>query len=472
MTAGWEFWRIKAADAKRSAPKTFKQVVVVVQDEEGRPIEGATIQPDGLRVKGPRRVDAYGWSTNLFGSAAKVLTDREGKASVKYPVEAFPEEKLLTGEISFSVVHPAFSRERPTGFPVNGTAKPIHLTRGIPLEVSGYAGADRQPVIELVPNVSGENVRPEDWQKKEGGVFALHNLAAGGHLLQLMGRLPSGEIVYSEGFAFTAESGRPCHFELEMKPGIRLEGRLDDKVPRPVRNGRVLISVRPKEFPAWVVPEDMKDVWKKYGYARFWSSYRTIAEDGSFVFESVPPSEVDVIVQGDGFVSRNGGQPANRINSKLVTGPVIGVPQPFPLAAPVTRIEVATEPTATLKLTVKTKRGEPIEGATVYLNPNVLRMGGIFGRARPSSEGAFRTIAPLPELRYSGITDKRGVVVISNLPAISRSLDIEHTHFEVPLDGSTGLVERYVRLDLSPGITTQLEVTLQAKGKQFIGAVK
>ena len=71
-------------------------------------------------------------------------------------------------------------------------------------------------------------------------MLAYHKLSPGGHLLQLMGRLPSGEIVYSEGFAFTAEKGKDYNFALEMKPGIRLEGRLDDQVPRPVKNGRVL----------------------------------------------------------------------------------------------------------------------------------------------------------------------------------------------------------------------------------------
>ena len=69
----------------------------------------------------------------------------------------------------------------------------------------------------------------EDWQKMDNGAFAFHKLSPGGHLLQLMGRLPSGEIVYSETFPFTAEKGKEYNFSLEMKPGIRLEGRIDDQ---------------------------------------------------------------------------------------------------------------------------------------------------------------------------------------------------------------------------------------------------
>jgi beta-lactamase regulating signal transducer with metallopeptidase domain len=464
VTAGWEFSKINAADAKHLPARAFKEVLVVVEDEDGEPIEGATIQPDGLRVRGQDRASHYGWDPKLYGPASEATTDREGKARVKYPVEAFPEEELLTGEISFSVVHPDFSPTRPTEFSVDGNAKPIRLIRGIHLEVAGYFGSARQPVLELVPNVS-EGPRPEDWQKKENGIFAFHQLSPGGHLLQLMGRLPSGEIVFSEGLAFNAERGKPSNFALEMKPGIRLEGRVDEKVPRPVKNGRVLICVRPKEFPAWLVPEDMAGVWEKLGHFRFWSSYRPIAEDGSFVFESIPPGEVDVIVHGDGFVSQNGGQPENRMNSQLMPGLVIGVPQPFPLLPPLTRIDVVTEPTATLELTAKTKWGKPVAGATVYLNPNVMRMpAGIFGWARDSSEEAFRPLAPLPALPYSGITDQNGMVVLRNIPAITRGLNIEHPQFEAALQEGWG--DRYIRFKLLPGIPAKLELTLQPKGNR------
>jgi hypothetical protein len=209
----------------------------------------------------------------------------------------------------------------------------------------GYYGRDHRAVTELVPNLSQEGLHPEDWEKQETGAFAIHKLSPGGHTLQLMGRLPSGEIVYSDGMDFVAEKGQEYKFTLEMKPGIRLEGRLDDNVPRPVKNGRVLISVRPKEFPAFLVPEDYQTMYEQYGYFYFWKTYRPINEDGTFVFESIPPGEVDVIVHGDGFASKSIGQVKNRINSVLVDGPKIGIPQPFPLAGPITKIEVVTEST-------------------------------------------------------------------------------------------------------------------------------
>jgi hypothetical protein len=241
-------------------------------------------------------------------------------------------------------------------------------------------------------------------------------------------------------------------------------------VPRPVKNGRVLIDVRPQPIPRYLIPEDWGELSKQYGgYFRFWHSYRPIAEDGTFVFESVPPGEVDVIVCGDGFVSKSIGKVQNRMpDGKLANGPVIGIPQPFPLTAPLTTVEVVTEPTATLELRTKTSDGRPIEGATVYLNPNVLRMGGIFGWMRDSSEEPFRTLSPLPDLPYSGKTDKNGKVEIRNVPAVARGLEIQHPNFVAALEDKHGLPNRRIRATFVPGMTNVMTVTLEPVGKDFI----
>ncbi len=470
--AGCEFSKTSPAGTNASTPVEFKKVLVLVEDEDGKPIEGATILPDGFRVKGRHAPDAYHWGPKQFGGPVRATTDREGKAYVKYPVIGIPEEKELTGKLIFEVSHPEFSTARVQEYSVNGTEKPIQMKRGIPLEVSGHFGSGRQPVLDLVPNVngsvSGGEVHPEDWQKKENGVFAFHKLSPGGHLLQLMGRLPSGEIVYSETLAFIGEKGKQYNFALEMKPGIRLEGRIDGKVPRPVKNGRVLVRVRPKEIPAWLDPEKARSVFAQYGDFGPWQSYRLIAEDGSFVFESIPPGEVDVVVHGDGFISKNSGEAS--FSGSPPYPLKLGVPQPYPLVAPVTKIEVVTEPTATMELTTRTASGKPVEGVWAGLSPNVLRMHGIFGEMEHSSEEPFRNLSPLPRGRalYSGVTDKSGVVVIANVPAFTRYLAIDHPQFEIPLQDPTGARSRVVHVTFSPGMTNKLALTLEPKGTEFI----
>jgi beta-lactamase regulating signal transducer with metallopeptidase domain len=473
LTAGCQLSKSDSSDSQTPATVEFKKVLVVVQGEDGKPVEGATILPDGFRVKGIHSPDAYPWNQQLFGPPEKAITDRDGKAYVKYPVEGIPEEKEFTGKIIFSVSHPAFSTVRPQEYSVDAPEQPIHLTHGIHLELTGYVGNDRVPVADLVPNLNEEIIKPEDWQKGDNGVYAFQKLSPGGHLIQLMGRLPSGEIVFSKSFAFTAEKGGKYNFSLEMRPGIRLEGRLDDRVPRPVKNGRVVISVRPDEYPAWNNYADVDHVLKQYPNVHFWKSFRPIAEDGTFVFESVPPGGLDVVVHGDGFVSQNGADFLHHEGSKLVKGPSIAMPQAFFLEAPTTKIEVLTEPTATLKFTAKARRsGKPIEGATVYVNPNVLRINGIFGNVRYSNEEPFRTVAPLPDIPYHAKTDKDGVATVRNIPASTRGMEVDHPHYQVPLQEPEGWRDRHIPMSFSPGVTNKIELSLEPKGTDFIGSTR
>jgi beta-lactamase regulating signal transducer with metallopeptidase domain len=466
LATGCEFSKSSPAQVKPASAVEFKKVMVLVQDEEGKPIAGASIKPDGFRVKGIHGADGYHWGDAAsFGPPEKVTTGPDGKALLKYPVMGIPEEKELTGALIFSVYHPEYSTERIQDFSVDGTNNPIQLRRGIALEFSAYFGADRQPVTELVPNLSEEGVRPEDWQKKENGVMAFHKLSPGGHLLQLMGRLPSGGIVYSETVAFTAEKGKPCEFALEMKPGVRLEGRLDDRVSRPVRNGRVMIDVRPKEYPALTVLDDFYDLDKKYGGRYFWHSYRPINEDGTFVFESIPPGEVDVVVLGDGFAAKSSAQLVYRDKS---TSPM-PVPQAFPLVSPVTKVEVATEPTATLEFSATTKSGKPIEGARVGMYPSVFRMRGIYGWVKKSSEEPFRVAPELAEPIFAGKTGKDGKLVLRNIPGQSRGLEVEHPNFQTPLQEPGGWRDRHIRTKFSSGVTNKFALTMEPTGTDFIG---
>lgn len=466
ITAGSRFSDAQEAGGQSSTPVEYKEMLVVVQDEDGKPIEGATILPDGFRVKG-REVDAYNWNKKLWGPPVKAVTDSEGKAYVKYPVMGVPEEKLLMSKLVFSVSHPGFVTVRPQEYSVDSPEEPIRLPRGIRLTVSGYFGNDHQPVTNLVPVISQEMAHRTDWQQNDDGSFTFSKVSAGSHLLQLMGETPSGEIVYSESKSFDAEPGKDYSFNLEMKPGIRLEGRLDDRIPRPVKNGRVIIMVRPPEFPAWTNGEEVDQAFKKYDYVRFWRSYRPIAEDGTFVFESIPPGGLDVIVHGDGFVSKDGGELVNSSGPGATKVRNFAVPQAFELEAPVTRIDVQTEPTATVEVTARTKDGKPIEGATVYLNPNVLRINGIFGQVRTSSEEPLRSVPPLPELPYSATTDKDGIAVVRNVPAITGGMEVNHPDFQVPLQDSR---TRYLHITCEAGMTNKIELTLEPKGTDYIGS--
>ena len=413
-------------------------------------------------------MDAYGWISDRFGPPETAVTDADGKAWLKYPVMGFPDEKLETADLNLTVNHPNFCPAVSQGFHVQGGNDPIRLTPGIELEVSGYYEPDHQPMTNIVPNLSQEAVSSDCWKKTANGIF-FHQLSAGWHMIQLMGQLPSGEQVYSDSLAFSAEPGHPCHIVLAIKPGIRLEGHLDASVPRPVNNGRVLIAVRPPQIPAYLDPKDAAALIEKYGYFHLWHSYRPIAADGSFVFESIPPGEVDVVVLGDGFASKS---TTTMHNGKTVHPGQFGVPQPFPLTAPLTRVEIVTEPTATLEVHVHTKQGAPINDADVGVYPNIFRMGGIFGLMTDSSEDPFKNLPRLPHPPYRGKTDQNGHVVLQNIPALGHNLAIIHPQFVIPIGKPVGLSDRNISIHLTPGQTTNINVTMEPVGKDFIGTAK
>ncbi len=370
LAAGCDLTARKPIDV--GAPIQFKKVMVEVHDEFGKPIAGAVVQPNGFRVKGIHSPDAYGWSTKLFGPPVPATTNADGEAWVAYPVMGIPEEQELTGALFFDVDRDGFCTADVQTYYIDQPNDTIILKRSGTLDVFAWIGPGHIPVTDLVATLSGG--RPGDWDKRPDGHFVDAKSAPGEHVLQLAGKLSSGEMVFSEGVLVTADRGKTNALSVEMKPGIRVEGRIDAGIPRPIANGRVFIGIRPPQFPVNRIVEDYYAPSEKYGGMNFWHTYRTINPDGTFVFESVPPGEADVVAVGDGFTSKSQGEFVNRMPDGSIekwdpAAPEIVIPQAFPLTAPVTALNLLAGPSATLEVTAKNKSGKPIEGAQIFLKP-------------------------------------------------------------------------------------------------------
>lgn len=194
---------------------------MIVNDEEGKAIAGATIEPYSFRVKGVDSASAHNWLT--FGPRLKQKTDSDGKVRLKYPVVAYPEEKQLTGKLNLIAAHPDYATEK-AEISVDDAESSVRLIRGCSVEVSAYYGSERQPVHDIVANLSGDP--SPQWKEVRKGVLKCGQLRAGEFMLQLMGKLPTGEIVHSEGRPFSLKKGETQKIALELRPGIRLEGRI------------------------------------------------------------------------------------------------------------------------------------------------------------------------------------------------------------------------------------------------------
>lgn len=310
----------------------FGSVDVRISNVEGMPLSGVKIVPSIIRgSSGAGALSAYSWAVEIYGPPEESITNEMGTASVRYPTRCIPFLDQPTGSLGLQISHPDYGSEFIQSYSVNGLERPVLLKRGLVLRISGYFGDAKQPVSEVLVQLDG-NVSQDDWVQSDSGLLVLKNMSPGHHLIRLMGRLPSGEIGYSDPFPFLAKNGKEHRFELEIKPGVRVEGILSNDVPRPVSNGRAVISVWPQHIPSMGRRLSWSELFDKFPLVRSWHSYRPIEADGTFVFESVPPGEMNLTVHGDGFVSQDGDR--SLINAGFA------LPQRFELMAPIERVEV------------------------------------------------------------------------------------------------------------------------------------
>ena len=443
----------------------YKDASIMVLNEHGKPLPNSRVSLEGIRVKGrsgyfPNR------AVQTDESIQEYISDSLGKALIKYPINPIPSLNFKTERLMIRVEHAKYCTLLVTNLPLSG-GKPIQLVKGIPLQVSGHVGDVTRRVAKLAPHISESPypLKMKDWESDNHGVYSYAQLSPGRHMLQIMGRFPSGELGYSEVVAFNAEPGKAYNFDLEMKAGARLEGRLDANVPRPVKNGRVVVEVRPKEFPALLDPKAWSELRKKYPNFQYYTCFRPIAEDGTFTFESLPPGEIDLMAHGEGFVSKNGLKPGERLpDNPSADGRhfTLLVPQTFPVTMPVTTVEVLTEQTAALELIAKTKDGSPLCGVSAFVLPWAIRMQMTpFHTTIYNDDEPFLSLTLPPALIQFGSTEPNGRTTANNIPSSCDSLFVNHTGCE-PVS-SNGSVPYQIPLKLTPGKAEALEVTFQRK---------
>ena len=472
--------------------------MIKVVDAVGHPVAGAVIKPDGLRPK--KNSSHYFWGDNRIPKAETVTTGADGYAEVPYPF--YVEEKLETGQISFSVDHPDFCADRPfatvtasppANAPTLEKAKfamdvalrrvrvrpdPIVLQKGAIVQVSGFIGEPNAIVSNVAAKVTGVwGAAEKDWRSLGAGRIESRRVPAGFRALWLVYVPEHGPIHFSDIETFGATSGKTNFFHLRLAPGARLNGELDGAVTRPIQHGHVVLEVIP---PHIILPDSRLH----------WHAWAPIESNGTFTVDSLPPGTVEIVALGDGFVSAD--EPGGRSDR---SGGVIRWPQGFELDSPRLDITLKTEPSATLEVTVLDDQRQPLQGAEVSLWPNVIWSGRgttIFGSGLYNSADYYRThvrpsfntdqiynsdnyyrIRVRPsfntERHFFALTDQRGVAVVSNLPANANAFAVRHTSFDLPIRrDSSGAGDRYWPVTLTPGQTNRTTVLMEKRGTEFI----
>jgi len=451
---------------------------IKVLDAAGQPVPGAIVKTYALR---PKNGGAdYFWTDRMSVKPLPVRTDRSGIARVPFP--HYILEKLETGEISFTVNHPDFCKDhfvRNVAFapPENAVlwkrvahpvlvllkrapARPdaVRLKHGGILRVSAFVESKDKLLTNIHPQVSSIDL-PETnfWQDSPDGWRTTRRVNEGSNALRIAWFPGDGKIWFSDVVSFLAKPSQTNEFQLQLRPALRLAGKLDDAALRPITGGRVQLHVVPTNMPTGTD-------------ALHWESTRTINADGTFAFESLPPGRVEVIAICDGFVSVDGSK---------ATG--LRLPQVFTLDETNLDIVVKMEPTATCEITVQDDQGHPLPGADVAFWPNVQwegRFSTIFARDSFNWEDILPTghapdwdsVVLSHNHQFGATTDARGVAVVSNLPAFNREepFSAGNANYEMSIDRSHGDEGRNDRIRVQAGVTNRTTVKLLKKGTELM----
>jgi hypothetical protein len=461
-----------------SAPKHPVALIRVV-DSSGKPVAGAVIRPEGLRTKfGPYMSGWYGWGTALQrGVLAKtVRTDIDGYARVPYPKYVF--ERIETGKIIISVNHPEFVPIRPECIvavtpPAGAPWKvwmnyiwdsvrhktllvrpdPVTLQKGAVLKVSVSPDSQGPKESALFAQVSEVWDQGDFWMRPEDGALLTKRLAAGEHTVRAIRFAPNGAAWFSEVTNITAASGQTNEVALKLKPGVAVRGQLGSEVPRPVRDGRIVMHVWPKGLEPGSNPPQ-------------WHAWSSIREDGTFEISSMPEGDLEVVVLCAGFVSTNGpGRQGTR------------APQKYDLGTNDLSITVGMKPTARLEVQVLDADGKPLAGARVQTWPNVtygqwastILAGDLYNTSDEFLRNDRPMLWSITVKDFEGTSDSSGLAVLPNLPPEVGEFSAEHPQFVLPaVVTSVGEKSREARVVLTAGITNRVTVRLERKGEREI----
>lgn len=463
-----------------------------VVNADGEPVPDAQITPSGLRTK-VERGSHWSWITAKHGEFPVVKTDSSGKADVQYP--RFVNEQMETGEVTWSVDHEEYITYRKDAS-VDLTIVKIELQRGRRIAVTAVDGESATAISSRVfGELSGYGSSGE-WKTMSNGMIMSRAVDRERDHLRIIHIPEEGRIMFSDRVLLdSADEGlRKLLKDVPLYPGIRVTGRIDEQVPRPVSNGHIVAVC------ANVLQSDRRNS------ALRWNDWVPIEPDGSFVIDSVPRhSFLMLIAVCDDWVStsptpedlQNAGvdpESVRRVSAQLI------MPHVFRVDQDAIDCRLKMEQTAVCHVTVLQPDGSPLPEATVGFWPNQYWPGfgtQIVGMGHRSSAalllddderkllrewwtnpdkrqkleqlGIWKTSLE----RYVVKTDANGVAVISNLPAGSdeqphlTTFTVEHPEFEHPTSDDDRL-NRHSKVSLVRGQTSEATVSMNPQGTQVI----
>lgn len=447
-----------------SVPPDFRSVEFVVTDDAGQPVEGASLIPVALVAK--ERLYFCSRQDQQVIPAGR--SNDEGKVRSRVPTHLPDQSRVLAAH--WSIGHQEYVTESVESTSGQRSVR-CRLKRGRRIAVTVVDQASRERVLsDLFVVLSGPAVA-DRWSLMNSGILVSDGLATSRKTLRIA-HLPPGEAArFSDAIDLSEYQDQTRVFlhDVEVQPGTRVEGRLDDRIPRPVQNGIVsAFVVRGKN--EW---HDMTDV----------------RPDGTFSLGRLPRGEVvqltascDEWVSSDPTLAELEAADMKEKASRLQRSRVY--PQVIRLQGDAVQPVIRMEPATTCRVKVIEQNGAPIEGAHVRLIPYQGSFDGrshVFGhgestRKRLSQQAPIVSLRQRVEMgiardvrsRFMATTGGDGIAEITSLPGgpdgspAMTSFVVTHPDYFGASDGGLG-DQGSSRAALYSGQTTDVVVRMKRK---------
>ena len=270
-----------AADALHAANDiAWSKMFVKILDPEGQPVEGVTVRPWALRVgKGHGA-----WLPEQIGAPVATKTHALGVAAVVYPISLNwgLGDPVTVSQVSLILSHFDFcTRNVHVNVPGGDNALPeLTLKRGTRLRIAGVATGSDHPLPDCHVLLEGESSEPEFSQESDGWMKSIP-VSEERRWFRVVHAPAAEPPQFSKLMAWSPDDPASREVRVEVRPGVRVVGKISDKVPRPITRGKVVVwcgsPARREEGANGQKPQPS-----------WWHDHVPIAEDGTFEFSSLP----------------------------------------------------------------------------------------------------------------------------------------------------------------------------------------
>ena len=438
-------------------PTEMASFELTVLAEGGDPIADASIDLGGMR-SAEDSGSWYFWPTYNTGKIGTIKTDANGKATIPYPVKfGHPPDWNTASEVTATITHPDYISKELAADPSSGKAE-VTLRSGCRLTLSAVDSANERVPFGLMIAGPGRSAK---WADGEDGARYSQAIPDGTWQSMLVSPWADGRHLFSPLISIRLRDGQSVGIRnIKSKPGVRLQGVLDNSVPHPVTGGKVIVHCLPKP--------DGRTYAKDSTASLAWRTSAEIAEDGTFEIPSIPRRGlVQIITICNGYTRKNENVPKR--NFAFRQGLFIELGENDVQSA-----TIPMEKTASVKVRVLKPDGTPLPNAWTTVCPNQhfhLSGASIVGSIWESINEIKHQLDPEFEMpshedeksRYLQVrTNEQGIAMINDIPDHGReSVSAGHEDYIMPFAKDGAAREKVVMI--TGGEVTEVEIKMLEK---------